>query len=167
MVKQPRQMQKLWSMRGCGSRILFRREDMNYTTSIIWMKLGFTMGTLYYLSFPIIKLILGYCRMAPDRGLSDHRQAGVKGNKNWLTHMITSHGFIIDSPSDARTLRRLIAHPTSADVEIPMYLLAHPMSDQKSATSDVFDSSSDVGLKVAASDQVLATSRRMRLRRGG
>src|SRR6266404_5592846 len=82
-------------------------------------------------------------------------------------HMITSHGFIIDSPSDARTLRRLIAHPTSADVEIPMYLLAHPMSDQKSATSDVFDSSSDVGLKVAASDQVLATSRRMRLRRGG
>src|SRR6266404_154572 len=84
-----------------------------------------------------------------------------------MGHMITSHGFIIDSPSDARTLRRLIAHPTSADVEIPMYLLAHPMSDQKSATSDVFDSSSDVGLKVAASDQVLATSRRMRLRRGG
>src|SRR5882762_4637711 len=91
MVKQPRQMQKLWSMRGCGSRILFRREDMNYTTSIIWMKLGFTMGTLYYLSFPIIKLILGYCRMAPDRGLSDHRQAGVKGNKNRLTLVFTSN----------------------------------------------------------------------------
>ena len=84
-----------------------------------------------------------------------------------VSHMITSHGFIIDSPSDARTLRRLIAHPTSADAEIPMYLLAHLMSDQKSTTSDVFDSSSDVGLKVAASDQVLATSRRMRLRRGG
>ena len=64
---------------------------MNYTTSIIWMKLGFTMGTLYYLSFPIIKLILGYCRMAPDRGLSDHRQAGVKGNKNRLTLVFTSN----------------------------------------------------------------------------
>jgi len=60
-------------------------------------------------------------------------------------HMITSHGFIIDSPSDARTLRRLIAHPMSANAEIlmyllahrcrikkvqhPMYLIAHPMSD--------------------------------------
>jgi len=53
-----------------------------------------------------------------------------------------------------------------ANVEIPMYLLAHPMSDQKSATPNVFDSSSDVRVKVAASDQVLATSRKMRLRRG-
>ncbi len=38
--------------------------------------------------------------------------------------MMTSNGLIIDSPSDARTLLWLIAHPTSAEVEIPMFLIA-------------------------------------------
>ena len=30
-------------------------------------------------------------RMAPDRGLSDHKQSGVKGKKVWLTYALTSN----------------------------------------------------------------------------
>src|SRR6266404_1999954 len=62
-------------------------------------------------------------------------------------HMMTSHGLIIDSPSNARSLRRLIAHLTLVNVEIPMYLIAHLMLDQKCTTSDVFDSPSDASGK--------------------
>ena len=48
---------------------------------------------LFYGYILMLLLLMWYltqaCRMAPDRGLSDHQQSGVKGKKNRLTYAFT------------------------------------------------------------------------------
>lgn len=78
------------------------------------MKQGFFMCTyliyLKCLSFAFDTQI----RMAPDRGLTDREQSGVKGNKNRLTYAFTSNAdgseklppFIIGKPAKPRAFNR-------------------------------------------------------------
>jgi hypothetical protein len=51
---------------------------------------GLFYGYTPVTSFPTERLTLKN-RMAPDRGLSDHAQSGVKGNKSRLTYALTSN----------------------------------------------------------------------------
>ena len=51
------------------------------------MKLAFFMGTHIFEFFSL--LLNENCRMAPDRGLSDRKQSGVKGKKVRLTYAFT------------------------------------------------------------------------------
>jgi len=34
---------------------------------------------------------MSMCRLAPDRGLSDHKQSGIKGKKVRLTYLLTTN----------------------------------------------------------------------------
>jgi hypothetical protein len=71
------------------------------------------MGTPLFLYFPNILLTLK-CRMAPDRGLSDRKQSGVKGKKTRLTYAFTSNAdgseklppFIIGKAARPRAFNR-------------------------------------------------------------
>jgi hypothetical protein len=72
------------------SRPNSKRLDTSHATSIIWMKLGFSTGKCLQSLLSSPRPDLAY-RMAPDKGLSDRRQAGVKGNKNRLTYVFTTN----------------------------------------------------------------------------
>ena len=51
-------------------------------------------GLFYgYVLMPLLltRYLTQACRMAPDRGLSDHKQSGIKGKKNRLTYAFTSN----------------------------------------------------------------------------
>ena len=89
MEKQHHLLWTLLRKRGSGFRIWTRKPIISYETSTIWMKLAFFMGTHI---FEFLSLLLNKNhRMAPDRGLSDRKQSGVKGKKVRLTYTFTSN----------------------------------------------------------------------------
>jgi len=90
MGKQDRQEQK--PLRGRENEFKNSSKSMvtNYETSSTWMKLDYSMGK-YAPFHHILPSANSKCSMAPDRGLSDRKQSGVKGKKVRLTYALTSN----------------------------------------------------------------------------
>ena len=91
MGKQHRQGWKPWRGRENGFKSSLESTGMSYETSLTWMdETGLFYGYTPMLCFSIPQLT-SECSMAPDRGLSDQKQSGVKGKKVRLTYAFTSN----------------------------------------------------------------------------